>query len=66
MIGWGIAIVLGLIATAFFALFLSRRIEHGEARFDSAGRMVREDERKPSGPATPATRHADSNRSEVS
>ena len=55
VIGWGIAIVLGMIAVAAFAFVLSRRIEHGEARFDSAGKPA-EDKQPERGPAVAASR----------
>ncbi|TRD10778.1 hypothetical protein FGU71_02105 [Erythrobacter insulae] len=36
-------------------LYLSRTIDHGEARFDASGKQVK-DEQAPKGPATPASR----------
>ena len=38
-------------------MYLSRTIEHGEARFDSAtGKPISREDRKPAGPVIPARR----------
>lgn len=44
------------VLLGIFVIFLSRNIEHGEARFDSSGKVMRDDVPPPSGPAKPAQR----------
>jgi hypothetical protein len=54
-----IFIMIFLIAFALIGglvMFLSRTIEHGEARFDANGKMMTDDEPKHSEPARPARR----------
>jgi membrane-associated phospholipid phosphatase len=43
VIGWGLAIVAALLLTFVFARYVSKRIPHGEARFDENGKLI-EDE----------------------
>lgn len=57
MIGATIFLVLFAIVGGV-ALYLSKTIEHGEARFDSSGKVIK-DEPKRDGPARPAQRIED-------
>ena len=50
--------LLAFVLIGGFVLYLSRTIEHGEARFDSSGREIR-DEPKQEGAARPAQRLED-------
>jgi hypothetical protein len=43
VIWWGLAIVLSLLLVFAFARYISKRIPHGEARFDENGKLI-EDE----------------------
>jgi hypothetical protein len=59
MIFTAIFVTIFLIAFALIAgvvMFLSRTIEHGEARFDANGKMITEREPASSTPASPAGR----------
>jgi hypothetical protein len=55
-----IFIMIFLIAFALIGglvMFLSRTIEHGEARFDASGKMISDSASDPAEPARPATRN---------
>ena len=52
-------VMIFLIAFALIGglvMFLSRTIEHGEARFDASGKMISDPAPGPAEPARPATR----------
>ena len=55
---WFVLVLVGsLIALVVFAFMVSRRIEYGEARFDSTtGKLISEDSQKPAAPVIPARR----------
>jgi hypothetical protein len=40
VIWWGVAIFLSIPLVFAFALYLSKRIPHGEARFDKNGKLI--------------------------
>lgn len=48
--------LLAFAVVAGFAFYLSRTIEHGEARFDAQGRIISDTAPRPSEPARPAQR----------
>ena len=60
-----IFVMIFLIAFALIAgvvMFLSRTIEHGEARFDADGKMISDSAPGPAESARPATRIEDTDR----
>lgn len=52
---FAIIFLLCFVALGGFVIYLSRTIDHGEARFDSSGRLIK-DEQRHQGPARPAHR----------
>ncbi len=54
---WLVITLAALIALVLFAVVISTRIEHGEARFDSrTGKQITDTTMNPSAPARPAKR----------
>ncbi len=53
---FAIIFLLVFVALGIFAFYLSRTIEHGEARFDANGRLISDREPQSSEPARPARR----------
>jgi hypothetical protein len=51
--------LLSFVALAGVVMYLSRTIEHGEARFDSSGKVMRDESEKPQSPAKPAQRRSE-------
>ena len=43
---WVILFLICFAALGFFTLYLSRNIDYGEARFDSDGNVIRDEENK--------------------
>ncbi|KPP88113.1 MAG: hypothetical protein ACOCYR_02125 [Erythrobacter sp.] len=48
--------LLCFVALAGVVIYLSRTIEHGEARFDSSGKVIRDEPEDPQDAARPAQR----------
>ena len=56
--------LIAFIVIAGFAFYLSRNIEHGEARFDSSGRMISDRQPAPDETVRPARRIDDLDKTE--
>lgn len=53
---FAIIFLIAFVAVGGFAFYLSRTIEHGEARFDAKGRLISDTASRPAEPARPAQR----------
>lgn len=61
---FAVIFVIAFIVIGLFALYLSRTIEHGEARFDARGKMMSEREPASDDTIRPARRIGDSEEKE--